>query len=166
MKIDKQATTTLHLGFVILAVSLLAMYSSGNIAARGLGSNNDPGPKLFPQTLSLILLVWGGAEMVRALLVRRGRRIAGQRDRSHRWTRQQRLRFAIFTALLLGYVPAVGYLGFTISSTAFISVAAFWLGAKWYVALPFGVLLTALVHLLFVQLFRVQLPSGDLGMWF
>jgi hypothetical protein len=69
-------------------------------------------------------------------------------------------------AVLVVYVIAMGWIGFSASTFLMAVGLMIWLGNRWWVAVVVAVLMVAVVRLLFVVLFRVQLPVGELGLPF
>lgn len=123
---------------------------------KGLTGNNDPGPLALPWVLVIGLVVVGGWELAR------GPRSA---DTPTNRTRSFAKLLPICIALIV-YVVAVTWLGFAVSTFAFVAMTTWKLGAKlWSASLAAGVIL-AIVWLLFVVAFQVQLPRGVLGLPF
>ena len=123
---------------------------------KGLTGNNDPGPHALPWVLVLGLTVVGGWELTR------GARSAGGALKVHR----SHLRLLGVCVALMAYVIAVTWLGFAVSTFGFVVMTTWRLGAKpLTAALAAGVIL-AIVWLLFVLAFQVQLPAGKLGLPF
>ncbi|HUG67705.1 MAG TPA: tripartite tricarboxylate transporter substrate-binding protein [Pirellulaceae bacterium] len=123
---------------------------------KGLTGNNDPGPLALPWVLVIGLVVVGGWELAR------GPRSA---DTPLNHTRSFAKLLPICSALIV-YIVAVTWLGFAVSTFAFVAMTTWKLGAKlWSASLAAGVIL-AIVWLLFVVAFQVQLPKGVLGLPF
>lgn len=123
---------------------------------KGLTGNNDPGPLALPWVLVIGLVVVGGWELAR------GPRSA---DEPLNPTRSFAKLLPICIALIV-YIVAVTWLGFAVSTFAFVAMTTWKLGAKlWSASLAAGVIL-AIVWLLFVVAFQVQLPKGVLGLPF
>jgi hypothetical protein len=62
------------------------------------------------------------------------------------------------------YLAAIGWVGFSLSTILLCTGVMIWLGNRWWVALIVSVAMVVVVKLLFVILFRVQLPVGELGL--
>jgi len=160
------------LGPVLLLVGLLGLYFAGGIAASSLGDNQDPGPRAFPMVLSGLLALGGLVETVRGVVVQRGAKRSGavwgvgtswSRLRDRLGEPGNRDAMLLVLALVI-YVPAIGRIGFGLSTLVFAALIMVRLGARWWSALTVSLGLVVVVHLLFVTLFRVQLPVGVLGL--
>ena len=51
------------LGYVLIVFALVVLYLSKDIRELGFGGNSDPGPKLFPIGLSILLAIGGAVEI-------------------------------------------------------------------------------------------------------
>jgi len=123
---------------------------------KGLTGNNDPGPHALPWVLVIGLVVVGGWELGRGS---RPADASAKRARSF-------VKLAVVCIALIVYVVAVTWLGFAVSTFGFVAVTTWRLGAKlWSALLAAGVML-AIVWLLFVVAFQVQLPRGVMGLPF
>ncbi|HRA90416.1 MAG TPA: tripartite tricarboxylate transporter substrate-binding protein, partial [Planctomycetaceae bacterium] len=123
---------------------------------KGLTNNNDPGPHALPWALVIGLVTVGGWEFAR-----------GTRSVAEPATEQgSLLRLLAVCLALVGYTVAVTWLGFALSTFGFVAMTTWKLGARpWAALLAAGVIL-AIVLLLFVVAFQIQLPKGVLGLPF
>lgn len=123
---------------------------------KGLTGNNDPGPLALPWVLVIGLVAVGGWEFVRGT---RSLDESPKRERTF-------AKLLPVCVALIAYVVGVTWLGFAVSTFAFVALTTWKLGAKlWSALLAAGVIL-AVVWLLFVLAFQVQLPTGVLGLPF
>lgn len=121
---------------------------------KGLTGNNDPGPHALPWALVIGLVAVGGWEFMRG---------APSGDEPPRIERSF-VKLSVVCVALVAYVVAVTWLGFAVSTFAFVAITTWRLGAKaWSALLAAGVIL-AIVWLLFVVGFQIQLPRGLLGL--
>ena len=144
-----------------MVVGGLAIGLGTRIEVLGLGQNADPGPRMMPLVLGGILTLGGLYELARGLI---GRRSTGKDESSLPKGAIQRM-LVLFLGLV-AYVALVGYLGFALSTLVFATLMMWWLGVKWPVALSTTLGLLVVIHLLFVQVFKVQLPAGVLNLPF
>ena len=151
----------LWLGVGLVVVGGLAIGLGTRIEVLGLGQNADPGPRMMPLVLGGILTLGGLYELARGLI---GRRSTGKDESSLPKGAIQRM-LVLFLGLV-AYVALVGYLGFALSTLVFATLMMWWLGVKWPVALSTTLGLLVVIHLLFVQVFKVQLPAGVLNLPF
>jgi hypothetical protein len=157
------------LGGALIVVGALAVYWAGDIPDRGLGANQDPGPRAFPIGLGVCLILGGLYELGRGLIEKRGTR--GGLTERHGLTRGQACLLSpanrdlcLLLAGLAVYLLAIPWLGFSISTGLFATGMMSRLGVRWYWAMTVSIVLVVIIHLLFVNLFRVQLPPGRLGL--
>jgi len=121
---------------------------------HGLTGNNDPGPLALPLVLCIGLLVAGGWEFFQS---RRHRSEAPATS----WWQPKVLGTGV---ALVGYVVAVHWLGFALSTIAFLALTTRAFGARWWSAVVASLLIMSIVWLMFTYLFEVQLPHGTLGL--
>lgn len=160
----------LSLGLSLVVFGALALLFSRDIGETGVGSANDPGPRLFPITLSAFLTLWGLVETGRWVF---GRvwipQIGLQADvispavpapKLNRWN------VLLMIAALCVYIPAINWLGFSLCTFVLATGLILWLGGRWWLAPIVAVVMVTVVKLLFVGMFKVQLPAGELGLPF
>jgi hypothetical protein len=140
------------LGLALVVVALLALAFARMIPDSALGNNRDPGPRAFPLLLSAALLIGGIIQLVRHFAI--GSIPRGDRN------------VAILLAALVLYVPAIAWIGFALSTLLFSAGTMTWLGTRWFISVLISIGLVVVVEVLFVLLFKVQLPAGALGLPF
>jgi putative tricarboxylic transport membrane protein len=156
-------------GLVLLGA--LAIGLALQIEVLGLGQNQDPGPRAFPIVLGAILLIGGLFEIA----------ISFTRVDSSKSDPEQEAKgdgpdgpvalngpknmILIFVGLCL-YVGLIGVLGFALSTFLFAVSMMIRLGVRIRISLLSSLGLLLGIHLLFVRLFKVQLPTGMMGLPF
>lgn len=167
---DSDKATGVSFGLGLVAVAAFFLFFARDIGRAGLASNGDPGPRLFPVACSLALLAGGLFELARWGWARRRKPIGGVPRPPFRWRAlfqdPGKRNAAIVVAALAVYIPAIDWLGFAASSLLFSTVLLIRLGARWWSAVLVSVLLLVVIELLFVNVFKVPLPSGELGLPF
>lgn len=123
---------------------------------KGLTGNNDPGPHALPWVLVISLVVIGGWEFAR------GARPADESPQVER----SLVKLSVVCVALVGYIVAVTWLGFAVSTFCFVAITTWRLGAKPWAALLAAGAILVIVWSLFVVAFQVQLPRGVLGLPF
>lgn len=123
---------------------------------QGLTGNNDPGPHVLPWALVIGLIAVGSWEFVRAT-----RPAVEPPKVEHSFAKLSVVCFA-----LVGYIVAMTWLGFAVSTFGFVTLTTWKLGARVWAALLAACTMLAIVWLLFVFAFEVQLPTGVLGLPF
>lgn len=117
-----------------------------------LGHNHDPGPRTLPRILAALLAVTIGAEALRSLRRKATANLEVER------TPVAPAR-AVWVALaMVVYLAAMPWLGFAASTLLFAGFVMWRLGARWWMATLASLLMVGAIHLLFVTLFKVQLP--------
>ncbi len=156
-------------GIFFVALGAAALGFGFQIKELGLGQNQDPGPRVFPMVLGAILVVGGIVEFVLSLKkvpqgdsLQSGESVLKETPLSLAGLKNLGV---LFVGLVL-YVGLIGYLGFGLSTLLFGVAMMVRLGVRWWVAGLVTVGLLAGIYLLFGQLFRVQLPTGVLGLPF
>lgn len=169
-------------GGVLVLTGCAAMILAARLEYTPLGDNQDPGPRAFPLILGMVLLLGGLIELASTW---RGRRSEVHQDNDRPASKAKAVdpmadipgaeaaatppssRDALIVLVAVGvYVAALGWLGFSLSTVLLVMGLMLRLGARWLTAALTAVGLVVVVQLLFVQLFRVQLPVGTLGLPF
>ena len=160
------------LGVVFLALGAAAAGLARLIPFTELGNNRDPGPRAFPTYLGLLLILGGAWELAAWWRNRRAAPLSAESPPPDAPTPDTPLAsvrnsdVVVLVGAVALYIPAMVWLGFSLGTLLFTSVVLRRLGARWPVILGTAIGLVLLVQLLFVQLFRVQLPIGSLGLPF
>lgn len=166
----------------LLGVGLLALILGLRLPTASLGDNQDPGPRAVPVTLGVILILGGLGQGVAAWRGPRGARSAPIPGFSPTETAAPPVvpeppppeseasgtmgdTVFLLVAVVL-YVAVLPWIGFHLSTAAFVLALMRRLQAGWWTAGATAAGLVVLIHVLFVALFRVQLPSGRLGLPF
>lgn len=154
----------------VIALAVAAIWFAGQIGRTGAGAGHDPGPRFFPLLLSLILLAFGVYYAVQTAVVAM---VTASRDQRSEPLQQEQApdaqlgwRWLILLGFLVLYVVAIGWIGFSVSTWLMASGMMIALGNRWWVAAAVALLMVVVIRLLFVVLFRVQLPGGELGLPF
>jgi hypothetical protein len=158
------------LGVLLLVFAALACFYTKDFGRTGLGDNNDPGARFFPLLLAGFLGVWGMVDLVRGVVVSRGGRgevsSAVESEGPSEPAGYDWLSVLLMVFASSAYVVALPWLGFTCSTLVFSIGVMLWLGTRWWLTIVIAVAMAVLVRLLFVGLFKVQLPPGELGLPF
>ena len=164
------------LGYVLILFAGLVLFLTRRIESFGLGSNADPGARLFPIALSIVLAIAGGLVIWIDL---RGRakcreveeigieveneiEIEGDAGGSI----EKRLQVGGLLAAFLIYIVALPWLGFGLSTLTLATLMMRILSASWKLSITVSIVLLLIVYLLFGLLFHVPLPTGILGLPF
>lgn len=140
----------------LLATGVFFLVTSGSIRDSMAVGNGDPGPRAIPVTISYVLIAGGILSLL--LTFSKSRPDPVESDSDAPSVSKDRIRIAFFCGLTFCYIACVPFAFYT-SSYAFVLVAVWWFGAKWWSALVAASAITAVVWLLFVRLFLVPLPT-------
>jgi putative tricarboxylic transport membrane protein len=155
------------LGTALMLLAAVAFWFALDIGRTGTGGGHDPGPRFFPMLLSVLLLVSGTVQAAWGLFQRADSRPAdAEAGLDESLTKSRPYRWLILLAVLVVYVVAMAWVGFALSTVAMSAGMMVWLGNRWWVAVAVAVVMVVAVRLLFVVMFRVQLPTGELGLPF
>jgi acyl-CoA reductase-like NAD-dependent aldehyde dehydrogenase len=150
-------------GPVLIAVGLGVLWLSGGIENTTVGHNDDPGPRAFPIITALILVAGGVYESIRYFLGRRSHRRLS--TVSSETSPAPDNRQALFLVAGLGiYLFAMPWVGFPAATFVFSLALMLRLGSTKVMAATASASLVLAIYLLFVLLFKVQLPPGVLGL--
>lgn len=156
--------TNIWFGIIIIGIAIFVIIVSLNFPLFILGDKKLPGPNFFPVILSIILIITGGYEI---LIARRDTRakIPAKFSKEYLkdWGNQNVL--IIILSLIL-YVSFLKWLGFILATFIFSLILMIRLKTGWIRGTIFSTVAVIVIMLLFVKLFRVQLPEGSLGIIF
>jgi divalent metal cation (Fe/Co/Zn/Cd) transporter len=160
-------------GAAMIVVAGLFFVFAKDIPSTGLAGNADPGPRALPLAMATVVAVGGLIELTRAVMFRRrSNRLTTSREASSSQPEVESSPSISYTNIgllaggVLSYIVALSWLGFQISTVIFTTAVLTWLGARWWSALISGIAIVAVVRILFVGLFHVQLPDGAFGLAF
>lgn len=159
------------LGVALVVMGLLGIIFGAEISQNGFSNPNDPGPRLFPVGLSLCLIAGGlyflGGKLKTSVSKPTGRGQTRERHGLKSWLRHEgNQNFLILLLAIVLYIPAISVLGYGLSTLLFAAAMMIRLRIKWWLAMGVSVGAVVLIQLLFVSLFKVQLPAGMLGLPF
>ncbi len=117
--------------------------------------DGTPGPSLFPQVLSALLMLFGGILIVQSFRPH----VAEERH----YEPVAVLKAGGVLVAIAAYVALVHTLGFAITATAILLGLMMMLGVRLRVGLPASVAMALFCILLFEKVLRVPLPPGILG---
>lgn len=156
--------TNIWFGIIIIGIAIFVIIVSLNFPLFILGDKKLPGPNFFPVILSIILIIAGGYEI---LIARRSihAKIPAKSPKEYLkdWGNQNVL--IVILSLIL-YVSFLKWLGFTLATFIFSLILMVRLKTGWIRGTIFSTVAVIVIILLFVKLFRVQLPEGSLGIIF
>lgn len=143
-------------GLVSLVVGIIACIGTLQIKTSAAANfATDPGPRLFPMIASILLMVCGIGLIVKK-----------QEDEEPFLTAAQWKRLALLAVVFVAYVVGLNFVGFVIS-TPFMLYATMTMFAgenklPLWAKLVYSVGVTAVVYLLFVVVFKANIPLGTL----
>lgn len=152
-------------GPVLIGMSVLVLCLTKTIPNEALGNNADPGPRTFPIATASILLAGGIYELIRYFA--RRRRLAFHSSTPGPTASPSPADNVQALFLIVGlvvYLLAMPWVGFPAATLVFSIALMLRLGAGKAMAATASAGLVLAIYLLFVLLFKVQLPPGILGL--
>jgi hypothetical protein len=127
----------------------------------GLGGLTDPGPGFFPFLMSLSLISFSAVLFVATAMKKGEENIPA----GLRWPEMGGTKRILLTIVLLaGYVLALGYLGFALTTFLFIFFLLRFIEPQTWLTVFLGTgLTTGLCYLIFEHWLKGSLPTGFLG---
>ena len=145
----------------LILISGVVIVATFQIQTLGMPGNHDPGPRALPWFLAGLLMLGGLYELAAALL-KKPVPAAPQQTQEPRAEPAHVRNTAILLGSLILYFAAMPWVGFFISTLCFSIAMMRLLGTGWILSAVASIAMLMTVHLLFVQLFKVQLPGGVL----
>jgi tripartite-type tricarboxylate transporter receptor subunit TctC len=136
------------------------------------GADTDPGPCFFPALLGTCLIAGTAGLIGKALLQKLSapQSPEGPSERTTRprewlafWTDRGKSDVLLLLVSLPVYLLAMPWLGFFASTFIWSVLVMRRLGQRWEAAIPIALLLLSAIYVLFVYMFRVQLPLSPWG---
>lgn len=156
MKVNREHVV----GLVCLAVAAAVLLITPGFP-EGQEGLNLTGPAFFPNVMACLLILLGAAQLASG--VRRAR-AGGGADSAETGPAQGSLRRMIeFFALIAGFVVLFEPLGFLLTTLVFLFLLMLLFGMPAAKSALFSALYTAVIYLLFGQLFMIGLPAGILS---
>ena len=148
---------------VLLGLSLFAFLAAFKIQTLATAATHDPGPRALPWLIAGMLAAGGVIELITA--ISQHRRVAphSTSDLSHSENAPDIRTGTILLGAMSLYFIAIPWFGFFTCTLIFSVSMMKLLGTSWKLSLAASSSILLAVYILFVQLFKVQLPSGSLG---
>jgi putative tricarboxylic transport membrane protein len=121
--------------------------------------DGQPGPALFPGIVGALLVLFGLALVVRAVLARG----VATAEPDAGVTTQGRVRALAVLGLIVGYLLLAETFGFGLTMGVLLFLLMWLLGARPLVAVVAAAVTTGFILVVFEELLLVPLPSGPLG---
>ncbi len=158
-------STNIWFGIILIVIAVFIIIISLGFPSFIVGDKKLPGPNFFPVILSIILIIAGGYDILTA---RRGDMCAKIPAKSSKeylkdWGNQNVL---IIILSLITYISFLKWLGFILATFMFSLFLMIRLKTGWIRGTIFSTIAVIVIMLLFVKLFKVQLPEGSLGIVF
>jgi len=156
--------TNIWFGIIIIGIAIFIIIISLNFPSFILGDKKLPGPNFFPIILSIILIITGGYEILIAWRDTRAKiSVKSSKEYLKDWGNQNVL--IIILSLIL-YISFLKWLGFILATFIFSLFLMIRLKTGWIRGTIFSTVAVIVIMLLFVKLFKVQLPEGSFGIIF
>lgn len=155
---------SLPFAIALIVVGSSCLVMGLRIEQSSLSGDHDPGPKMLPVALSGLLLLSGVVGAALRFVERREQAAPPASDRPIPDNDQDAVagfgKAPAALGALLVYAIAIPWLGFQVSTFAFVTGSLMWLGARWWSSLLMAVVVIAIVRVVFGNYFYVQLPDG------
>lgn len=129
----------------------------------GVGRYELIGPSFFPKILLIAIIALTAVEVIRILVARqRGAAAAGSGAPEGAKAGFFPLDLALAVGITIGYVVALHWIGFILSTIAFQALLLFTVfrQRRWRIALGVPIVLTTVFFVIFIELMSVPLPRG------
>ncbi len=152
----------LAFGIFLIFIATTILFFSQSIRVNDFG-NHDPGPRVIPIAMAVIMLLGGIVEVVSGFRVvpvplQPQPQALEQTASNADWKRGLSVLIG-----LLAYLIVMNWLGFLVCTLIFGSIALISLGSRWWTALLSSLCIVVIVQILFVELFHVSLPTSVWG---
>lgn len=148
---------------VLLGLSLFAFLTTFQIQTLATAATHDPGPRALPWLIAGLLAAGGVLELITSISQHRRSAPNSTSELSHSESAPDIRTGAILMGAMILYFVAIPWFGFFTCTLIFSVAMMKLLGTSWKLSLAASSSILLGVYILFVQLFKVQLPSGSMG---
>ncbi len=153
-------------GSSLIVTSIIVFSITAGFPAFRIRGQELPGPKFFPNILSMVILAAGIYVIVLAIvkeIIRRRKAEPPQKTPlEDTVTKRGFLNILAVTVGTFLYIIMVDITGFNLTTVAFSSLLMMMLNVRWWRALIYSVILVVVIVLIFGTAFRIPLPEGSL----
>ncbi|KUK80538.1 MULTISPECIES: tripartite tricarboxylate transporter TctB family protein [unclassified Mesotoga] len=149
-------------GVFLIVLALLVLYFGWSFPAYRIRGETLPGPKFFPFTLAVVLMIVGAYYIIKSVVMIKKKMIP--KDSSiafeERFTFEGIKNIVAVVAAILFFVPIIEFLGFILGTIIVSSVLMMILNVKVLRSIIYSTILAVMIFLIFGTLFRLPLPEG------
>ncbi|MDD3461068.1 MAG: tripartite tricarboxylate transporter TctB family protein [Mesotoga sp.] len=149
-------------GVFLIVLALLVLYFGWSFPAYRIRGETLPGPKFFPFTLAVVLMIVGAYYIIKSVVMIKKKMIP--KDSSiafeERFTFEGIKNIVAVVAAILFLVPIIEFLGFILGTIIVSSVLMMILNVKVLRSIIYSTILAVMIFLIFGTLFRLPLPEG------
>jgi len=149
-------------GVFLIVLALLVLYFGWSFPAYRIRGETLPGPKFFPFTLAVVLMIVGAYYIIKSVVMIKKKMIP--KDSSiafeERFTFEGIKNIVAVVAAILFFVPIIEFLGFILGTIIVSSVLLMILNVKVLRSIIYSTILAVMIFLIFGTLFRLPLPEG------
>lgn len=149
-------------GVFLIVLALLVLYFGWSFPAYRIRGETLPGPKFFPFTLAVVLVIVGAYYIIKSVVMIKKKMIP--KDSSiafeERFTFEGIKNIVAVVAAILFFVPIIEFLGFILGTIIVSSVLMMILNVKVLRSIIYSTILAVMIFLIFGTLFRLPLPEG------
>ncbi|PZC51473.1 tripartite tricarboxylate transporter TctB family protein [Mesotoga sp. TolDC] len=149
-------------GVFLILLAALIFYFGWSFPAYKIRGETLPGPKFFPFTLAVILIIFGiyfiikSAVMIKMKKLPKDSAIAFE----EKFTLEGIKNIVAVIASIVFFVPIIEFLGFILGTIIVSSILMIVLNVKVLRSIIYSTILTVMIFLVFGTLFRIPLPEG------
>ncbi len=153
----KLSKSDLILGVFLIALAVYVLLTSSRFPAFVLRGQKLPGPSFFPALLSYLLIGFGVVLLVQSSTIRRKELISKVEIDSGGI-----VNFFAVVVSVFAFLPLCELFGLLLTTLILGTGMMVLIGIKWYASILYSLTLGLLVKFVFIDLFKVALPSGYL----
>jgi len=149
-------------GISLLILSGLIFFFGSSFPNYVVRGNKLPGPKFFPFTLAVIIIILGTYYIIKSLIMIRLKRIPKDATLapSDKITLDGTKNVIAIIVGIIFFVPLINLLGFILGATIVSAALMIILNVKIWRSLVYSVILVVIIFLIFGMVFKVPLPEG------
>ncbi len=149
-------------GIFLFVLAFLIFYFGWSFPAYKIRGESLPGPKFFPFTLAIVLIMLGVYYIIKSVVMIKMKKLPRDAEIAfeEKFTFEGVKNIVAVVAAIVFFVPIIELLGFILGTIIVSSILMIILNVKVLRSIIYSTILAVMIFLIFGTLFRIPLPEG------
>lgn len=155
-------TKNILFGIFLFVLAFLIFYFGWSFPAYKIRGESLPGPKFFPFTLAIVLIMLGVYYIIKSVVMIKMKKLPRDAEIAfeEKFTFEGVKNIVAVVAAIVFFVPIIELLGFILGTIIVSSILMIILNVKVLRSIIYSTILAVMIFLIFGTLFRIPLPEG------